>query len=1111
MISRSLQSHLHSKCSYIITNGCARVLQVSAAIPLPVNFNEGRLPSQRDAQQSSTPIQTSTPQPGTPNQKHTPQPGTPNLKNTPQPGMPNQKNTPQPRTPNRKNTPQPRTPNRKNTPQPRTPNQKCMPQPGTPNQTSTPQTRTPNQTDTQQSTSLQQSATAPESEVICIDEETVPAVSEPNPRPQLVMAARTDTSHSRPLPSSESQAARLISSASDIHIPSIQPREQIDQQPAAPANQSSRTDGQQTAMELDEDQKAVLDCWEDEKIIINAGPGAGKTLTLCKLIERIFDSRSSSRVLALAFNRYAVAEIKARLLSYGVQLISVENVLSTKDPGCLVSTFDSFGHQVSGKSAEDLKDSTYDDELADNTERLRTRPRDCTARTWDWLIVDEAQDINRTRADLVKTLMETCKHYVVAGDPRQSMDKNITWFSDLWRGQQDKEFKMELKYNHRSRPELVKFLNDYSRYNFSKCGLHIEQIPRRAGSADFEVLQVGRENYGKAVGHRLILSAPEEAYAITPVTLYKYDNETVTKSIQDTVTNLTGCATHLVLRSTDSDINSRAYKIGTVLSLKGTEKNRVVVYGIARSYSPKVNNDLLAKRIYVAISRAKDSLHLMLNKELRDDSPLKPFEKIPVVTKQNELHRQWNPNLWVTDLANERYRYWSKDFISGAYRGHYQNQVPHRGVSVDPDEDCDFVGLYLESVLAHCLGFEISDSEVERILSQAEKVEDNLVCGDDGKAKPASKGLPIAELRRQFKAGQAINPCYALARAQRSLKDGKMYRKSSRLERCWEKHKEECRPFADFILCHLSSPRAYQQCYQQVIKSHRSSKTVGTLVGVADFAGHESVVEVKHVSEIRQEHRMQTAMYAAMHPQCQEALLVNLRRSEIETVSAVPRQELLNLARAKLALRNACGHKTAPRNHPTRQGQDDTHVAVSQIRSDTKQVGEIGAVAFTLDGDVLGTYHHVVPGVEEAPEAKGPRSDASRCCWWFQRAKLSVVNTELLQRRQGRVQEDFQKWTDFISSERSFVFWDKDDGADLKLRELGKAAVHLPSALAAWPSGSPSSSDTSDPALQMCVERVLGCDWPYEPHRAFEDAVAIAALHVVLSTRHTIGTDRERS
>ena len=183
-------------------------------------------------------------------------------------------------------------------------------------------------------------------------------------------------------------------------------------------------------------------------------------------------------------------------------------------------------------------------------------------------------------------------------------------------------------------------------------------------------------------------------------------------------------------------------------------------------------------------------------------------------------------------------------------------------------------------------------------------------------------------------------------------------------------------------------------------------------------------------------------------------------------------------------------------------------------------MGEIGAVAFTLDGDVLGTYHHVVPGVEEAPEAKGPRSDASRCCWRFQRAKLSVVNTEVLQRQQGRVQENFQKWTDFISSKCSFVFWDKDDdfipskcsfvfwdkddGADLKLRELGKAAVHLPSELAAWPSGAPSSSDTSDPALQMYVERVLGCEWPYVPHRAFEDAVAIAALRVVLSTGNTL-------
>ena len=611
------------------------------------------------------------------------------------------------------------------------------------------------------------------------------------------------------------------------------------------------------------------------------------------------------------------------------------------------------------------------------------------------------------------------------------------------------------------------------------------------------------KKYGETVGQRLRLSAPEEVYAITPVTIKKYGYEGITQIVTKTIRKSTGRDTYLIEKINDSGTNSCAYKIGTVMSIKGTEKSRVVVYGLAKSYCPIVNNKLLAKRIYVAISRAKDHLHLMLRKKLPEDSPLKAFENSPLATVQYK-HIPWKPSLSVTDLAGEQYRYWPKELTSGTYTGPDQNKVPRQGVSVDANEDHDFVGLYIEAVLAYCLGFEINDSEVQIILSQAAKVEGDIVCGEDGRAK---RGLPIVKLNKQFQEGQKRNPCYALARARRSLKDGKMYEKSGHLEYGWEKHKEECHLFADFILRHLSSPRSYQKHLDLVINPHRSSEEVGTLVGIADFAGRDSVVEVKHVSEIQQKHRVQTALYAAMYSYCQEALLVNLKDSKIETVTAVPRQELLNLARAKLAIRNACARKKGPRRYPTRHDYNDCYIAVSRIKSETNQVGEIGAVAFSLDGNIFGTYHRVLPGVEEVSEANNPPSDPS-CCKRFRQAKLRVVSTEILQRQQGSVQEEFQKWVKCMPSGPNLVpvFWIYDDAADLKLREMG-CAVHLQTALPDWLSASSSSSEASDVTLRVCVERVFGYDWPYEPHRAFEDAVAIAALHVALSETREAETE----
>ncbi|XP_070189332.1 uncharacterized protein [Littorina saxatilis] len=837
--------------------------------------------------------------------------------------------------------------------------------------------------------------------------------------------------------------------------------------------QEVHTTRHEPAEELDKDQQAVIERWEDKRMIVNAGPGSGKTFTLCKLIERVRQERPETRVLVLAYNRYAVSELRSCLMNYRVLLLEDnDTAYRSTEEGCLVATFHSFAQQ-SSDSVRDFKKgkNEFDTILKENVELLKRKARDSPARTWDWVIVDEGQDVTPDLAELVDTLRLSCRHFVVAGDPRQAIREGATWFSDLLRSPDMEPYKAKLKYNHRSGPELVEFLNDYSRKTFETYDLHYDQIPLRKNQATVEIMATkNKSNMGETVGRRLLKSPPDKAYAITPASLEKWTNGQATQSIAKTLSDQ-GSKLQKIENLNDGRVPATdVYTVGTVCSLKGTERSRVVVYGVSISFQPTIQDELLHRMIFVAISRARDHLHIILDKKLPDKSPLKPFEE-----KKTETRPQKYSKLKVTDLAGENYRWWVvKEPLSRPCLD--QDRAPKQGVNIGLHGDPGFVGLYVESVIAYVLGCNISDAKVNDLLSQVSNLNDEV----KGLKKNKPKGEFISQLQKNFLDVQKVNPCFAFAQARRSLLDRKIYEDKDQIAGQWERHQEVCHSFTDFLHNHIQCPQ-YQEYLCLAITPDRSSKEVGHLVGIADFVGKTSVVEIKHVSEIRREHCVQTAMYAAMSPQCKEALLVNLKDADIKTVTAVNPVELVHLARAKLALKNS----------PSHTRKKESFVAVSTVRNESNQVGEIGAVAFSLAGEIMGTYHRIMPGVEEASEGRRLPRD-SRFSLVFKKARLLVGNEDILQKQQVKVTEDFQRWFRFMRGsgvQCNLVFWDKEDAKILKLRELSHNSIHLPSLL---------SSRDSELSLSGCVEKLLGDDWPYEAHRAFEDAVAVAALKLLL-------------
>ena len=67
--------------------------------------------------------------------------------------------------------------------------------------------------------------------------------------------------------------------------------------------------------EFDEKQREVISASQDEKIMVNAPPGTGKTYSVAKKIEYIYENKKCSLndVLVICFSRSAVKEIKNKL------------------------------------------------------------------------------------------------------------------------------------------------------------------------------------------------------------------------------------------------------------------------------------------------------------------------------------------------------------------------------------------------------------------------------------------------------------------------------------------------------------------------------------------------------------------------------------------------------------------------------------------------------------------------------------------------------------------------------------------------------------------------------------------------------------------------------
>lgn len=154
-------------------------------------------------------------------------------------------------------------------------------------------------------------------------------------------------------------------------------------------------------IEWDTSQREVIDAPSEDRLLVGAGPGTGKTAVACARVSQLIDRGSvePSRIWLISFTRTAVREIRNRIAAY---LEDAAAAYAVK-----IATLDSHAWTLHSGFDEEAKIlGSYEE----NIERVRDLVRQDEnvgeyLESVEHLVVDEAQDFVGIRADLVVELI----------------------------------------------------------------------------------------------------------------------------------------------------------------------------------------------------------------------------------------------------------------------------------------------------------------------------------------------------------------------------------------------------------------------------------------------------------------------------------------------------------------------------------------------------------------------------------------------------------------------------------------------------------------------------------------------------------------------------------
>ena len=922
---------------------------------------------------------------------------------------------------------------------------------------------------------------------------------------------------------------------------------------------------------LDSDQTKAVAGWNKSSLLINAGPGAGKTTVVCHLAAEC--AAHDDKVLMLVYNREAENTLTKRLKQLGVRLIQKKRIDEAAVVGCSVMTFDKFAYQINTRMSQVLADGFEDgledefedgnvDELAGNSafdtagfdgtsygRELNTaasaisddRPGTESLPKWSVIIVDEAQDVTTVHRRLIDGVVRLNPgiRKIVAGDPRQELYPGTGWFSELWASSDDGE-RAVLHYNHRSSPAIVDAINIYSRSAFPSLhheqtaalgdddageGVFLHEIPCTSARwwMDKHLLTTSSQEVGRAVGSLLVRSEPGSAYAVAPVTIEKFNLGIATaaarQSIEDWKPGAILIAAHMVDKSA---LQNSVYIAATSRKIKGTERDAVVVYGADVEYGG-VEISSLAKMLFVALSRARKTLHIVVRKLTgqRIGKLLAPVVEFlggariinSVVSK---------PTLRNTVPVVDS----GMGDVSGSYGICYSDALSPEvltrmdvdPVTIDSKGDSDFVGCFAEALVAEAMGVDLALEVV--IVEEPDRNKRGIyydpICREYAIRSAKNMQLEYEEMVVARRAADRTFLAYEHARMKFSVLCGKVWTVSRHVVADRDHYKTMQAQAARLVgslfgadggAAMISSHAGveYSVMFEHELTTERDGSRAGSVVYVPDLMIDGIPVELKHTDETTPNHRRQAGIYAALRG-APYAILVNTKLGMAERIKPLTTDAVEATSRALLAMsvgQAALSRLEARAIRPPKSLTPSCIVSVDVEKSVDGHVTEIGAVAFSAtDRAVISTFRAVADGVGVAPR---PGDEPATLGYlrpggyniWAEKIEqmtgLRVENRDAFAAGSKALVARFRTWARSLPTLRTFIYWGGSE-AELLSGVAGETCDVYNGLFRPWLDHGGQMRQGSC-RLSDAAQQVVG-GFKFTPHRAYEDALATGSVFV---------------
>lgn len=173
-------------------------------------------------------------------------------------------------------------------------------------------------------------------------------------------------------------------------------------------NFNQEVDYQQSSKELNdevewtEEQNKIITSPKVHRLLIDAGPGTGKTATACSRIAHLLEKEgvAPNEILICSFTNAAVIEFRNRIRSF----LKNSNLAS----GLRITTLDSFAWNLrNGFKQSEIKMSSFQDNIEKTFEMVQSDSEiEEFLQDFQHFVVDEAQDITGIRSELIINIFE---------------------------------------------------------------------------------------------------------------------------------------------------------------------------------------------------------------------------------------------------------------------------------------------------------------------------------------------------------------------------------------------------------------------------------------------------------------------------------------------------------------------------------------------------------------------------------------------------------------------------------------------------------------------------------------------------------------------------------